>query len=78
MWSSKGMVAFRPSGRSQRIEVDHVAAAQARDALWKRAPHGERPGEQLALPADELGPFFGQWPGDEDDEQVFAALREIS
>jgi hypothetical protein len=74
----EGIIAFRPSGRPQRIEVDHVAAAQGRDALWERAPHGELPGEQLILPSDELGPSFGQWPGDEDDEQVFAALREIS
>jgi hypothetical protein len=74
----EGVVAFRPSGRPQRIEVDHVAAAQARDTLWRRTPHGELPGEQLVLPSEELGAFFGQWPGDEDDEQVFAALREIS
>lgn len=26
----------------------------------------------------DLGSFFGQWPGDEDDEQVLAALRELS
>jgi hypothetical protein len=74
----EGMVAFRPSGRPQRIELDHVAAAQARDMLWQRVPRGELPGEQLALPADELRPFFGHWPGDEEDDRVFAALREIS
>jgi hypothetical protein len=60
----EGMVAFRPSGRPQRIEVDHVAAAEVRDALWRRTPHGELPGEQLALPSEDLGSFFGQWPGD--------------
>lgn len=74
----EGVVAFRPSGRPQRIEIDHVAAAEVRDALWKRTPRGDLPREQLALPANDLGPLFGQWPGDEDDEQVFAALREIS
>lgn len=74
----EGLVAFRPSGRPQRIEVDHVAAAQPRDALWTRTPHGELPGEQLTLPDSEIGLLFGQWPGDEDDERVFAALREIS
>ncbi len=74
----EGMVAFRPSGRPQRIEVDHVAAAEARDALWRRTPHGELPGEQLALPSEDLSSCFGQWPGDEDDEQVLAALRELS
>jgi hypothetical protein len=74
----EGVVAFRPSGRPQRIEVDHVAAAEARDALWRRTPHGELPGEQLALPSEDLSSFFGQWPGDEVDEQVVAALRELS
>lgn len=48
------------------------------DALWQRTPRGERPGEPLELPADGIGPPFGQWPGDEDDERIFAALRELS
>jgi hypothetical protein len=74
----EGLIAFRPSGRPQRIEVEHAAAAQVRDVLWMRTPHGELPGEPLELPTQELVPYFGQWPGDEDDEQVFAALREIS
>jgi hypothetical protein len=74
----EGTVAFRPSGRPLRIEIDHVAAATARDQLWQRTPRGELAGEQLMLPSDELGPLFGQWPGDEDDEQVLAALRELS
>jgi hypothetical protein len=29
-------------------------------------------------PNEGIGRYFGQWPGDEDDEQVFAALRELS
>jgi len=36
------------------------------------------PGQQLALPVDALSSYFGQWPGDEDDEQVFAALQELA
>jgi hypothetical protein len=72
------MVAFRPSSRPQRIEIEHVATATARDILWNRTPHGELPGDQLAPPTEELGPLFGQWPGEEDDEQVFAALKELS
>jgi hypothetical protein len=74
----EGTVAFRPSGRPQRIEVDHAAIARPRDALWQRTPHGELPGEPLAMPAGGVGPLFGQWPGDEDDDRLFAALREIS
>ena len=74
----EGLVAFQPSGRPQRIEIDHAAAAQPRDALWQRTPHGEGSGEQPALPADGIGPFLGQWPGDEGDERIYAALRELA
>lgn len=64
----KGTVAFRPSGRPQRIEISHVARVGARDVRH----------ELLVLPSEGLDRYFGQWPGDEDDEQVFAALRELS
>jgi hypothetical protein len=74
----EGTVAFRPSGRPQRVDVDHVAPATARDSLWKRTPRGELAHEQLPLPASDLSTYFGQWPGDEDDDQVFAALRDLS
>lgn len=72
----EGMVSFRPSTRPQRIELDHVARATPRDGMWRRTPTGES--RQLALPVDDLSSFFGQWPGEEDDEQVFAALRELA
>jgi len=74
----EGVVAFRLSGRPQWIEVDHVAAATGRDALWRRTPHGEISGKRLAFPGEEIGSLFGQWPGEEDDEQVFAVLKELS
>lgn len=74
----EGTVAFRPSGRPQRIEIDHVAPAGPRDLLWRRTPRGELGHEQLVLPSEGLDHLFGQWPGDEDDEQVFAALRELA
>jgi hypothetical protein len=66
----EGTLAFRPSGRPLGIEVEHVAVAQAQDALWNRTPHGELPGEPLVTSGEELGPVFGQWPGEEDDEQL--------
>ena len=73
----EGVVGFRPSSRPQRIEIDYIAAASARDQIWKRSPKGDR-GTQLDLPTDDLSAHFGQWPGEEDDEQVFAALREMA
>ena len=53
-----------------------IAAATKRDMLWTGTPRGEL-GQQLTLPVDALSSYFGQWPGDEDDEQVFAALKEL-
>lgn len=73
----EGVVGFRPSSRPQRVEIDYIAAASARDQIWKRSPKGER-GSQLPLPTDDLSAHFGQWPGEEDDDQVFAALREMA
>lgn len=74
----EGMIAFRPSGRPQRVELDYVAQATASDQLWQRTPRGELAGEQFGLPTGDLAPLFGEWPGDEDDAQIFAALRELS
>jgi hypothetical protein len=74
----EGTVTFRPSGRPQRVDVDHVGPATVRDVLWKRTPRGELAREQLSPPTGDLTSYFGQWPGDEDDDQVFAALSELS
>lgn len=73
----EGTVAFRPSARPLRIEIDHVATATKQDIVWTRTPRGEL-GQQLILPVDAMSSYFGQWPGDEDDEQVFAALKELA
>jgi hypothetical protein len=60
-----------------RIEIDYLTVATNRDILWTRTPRGEL-GQQLALPVDDLSSYFGQWPGDEEDEQVFAAIKELA
>lgn len=73
----EGVVGFRPSSRPQRIEIDYIAAATPRDKIWKRTPEGAL-GPQPELPVDDLSAYFGQWPGDEADDEVFAALREMA
>jgi hypothetical protein len=73
----EGLVSFHPSGRPRRIDIDYMAIASARDVVWRRSPLGER-GAQLPLPSDELTAQFGLWPGEEDDDRVFAALKEMS
>ena len=71
----EGIVSFRPSTRPQRVEIDHIDAASGRDVIWKRTPKGELGQQSFALPSEDLGRYFGQWPGEEDDERVFTALR---
>jgi hypothetical protein len=74
----EGTLSFRPSGRPLRIEIDQVAAAAEQDVLWRRVPIGTPRHQQLSLPSEGLESYFGQWPGEEDDDQVFAALRAMS
>jgi hypothetical protein len=75
---AEGNVHFRASGRVHRMEIDLLTRATPLDEVWKRPPRAEpRPG-QLLPSIGEARPLFGQWPGDESDEQIFDALRELS
>jgi hypothetical protein len=80
-----GSAKFRPSGMPLRIEADRIEPASLNDlAVFSAAPtplleeieprdlrkaHGLKSG---------LAAVIGQWPGDESDEQVDAALAELS
>lgn len=75
---AEGTVVFHASGRPQRIEVDYAAPASAHDQLWNRALRGESVRDVLNVSAHDHAAMLGPWPGDEDDDQVFAALRELS
>lgn len=74
----EGTIGFRPSGRPQRIEIDHVAPAAQPDAIWRRVPRGHLTSEQLTLAGTDVGALYGQWPGDESDEELQAALAASS
>ncbi len=80
-----GTVKFRPSGSVLRVEADRIEPASADDvAVFSSAPtllvedldaHARR----LPLdPGSGLAAIIGQWPGDETDEQILAALAELS
>jgi hypothetical protein len=77
----EGQFAFRPSGEVLRIQVESAEPARRGDSIWAKLPRvepsvlGARP---LLVPPTDLDAFFGQWPGDEDDEQLDTALRELS
>lgn len=80
-----GLAYFRPSGAVQRVEAEALHAATPQEAAaWSVEPRPLDTGlEQRRLRRPQtrrtgLGAVFGQWPGDESDEEIFAVLEEIS
>ena len=75
----EGSITFRPSGEALRIEVESAMAATPGDIIWAQLPRVEAASSRarLALVPTGLDAFFGRWPGDESDEQLVAALRDV-
>lgn len=79
-----GEAVFRASGNLLRVDADEVALAQDEAPIWSRAP--ARPSETMDFgrlrrpqgPRSGIAAIIGRWPGDETDEQVRAALEELS
>lgn len=76
----EGQVTFRPSGEALRIQVESAFAATPGDVLWAQLPKAEAVGSKVRPPVSSTGldAFFGKWPGDETDEQIAQALKEMS
>jgi hypothetical protein len=76
----EGQVTFRPSGEALRIQVESAFAATAGDVLWAQLPKVEptvtRPRASVS-PAG-LDAFFVKWPGDETDDQLAKAMKDLS
>ncbi len=78
-----GRAVFRPSGRLLRVDVDEFRAAEASDEFFAKMPKpmgGIRPKpspREREKMAEALRSVIGQWPGDETDEQIEAALKEL-
>jgi hypothetical protein len=80
-----GTVRFRPSGSVLRVEADGIEPASADDvAVFSSVPtpfldalDPHAPGLPLG-PGSGLAAVIGRWPGDETDEQILAALAELS
>lgn len=79
-----GSAKFRPSGRVLRLEADQINAAVGDTSLWEEAPRplfGELDLRALRVPQGPksgVAAIFGQWPGDESDEEFEEAVRELS
>ena len=79
-----GTAFFRPSGSLLRIEADSIEPAGLESAVWSRVPaplFRGADGSSLRQPQgirSGLNAIIGRWPGDETEEELAAALRELS
>jgi len=80
-----GKAVFRASGKPLRIEAESIEIASERDAvIWSSAPKpllAPHPGRQLREEQRGkmgFGALLGQWPGDESDEELKAAMEAPS
>lgn len=79
-----GHAVFRPSGTILRIEADSIDLADATSEVWSAVPtplESDLDRKKLVQPQGPrtgINAVFGQWPGDESDEVIDRALKEIS
>lgn len=79
-----GTAVFRPSGALLRVEAEAIDAAGEDAAVWDRLPAPLFRGLETAVLRQQQGmrsgvnAIIGRWPGEESDEEVAAALRELS
>jgi hypothetical protein len=79
-----GTAVFRPSGALLRVEADAIEPAGAEASIWARAPLpllGGMDTPALRQPQglrSGVNAIVGRWPGEETEEEIAAALRELS
>ena len=79
-----GTAHFRPSGSLLRVDADSVQLAAGDVSLWAQPPtpllHVEKTTDLHRIQGSRSGvsAIFGKWPGDEDDDAIEEALRELS
>lgn len=77
-----GQAVFRPSRDLLRVEAREIEVAEERDNVWSFVPKPLFPDAELRMYSQSqsksgVRSTFGKWPGDETDEQVLAALRDL-
>lgn len=79
----EGDAIFRPSGRLLRVDASVITAAKPQDDLFSTVPQSHAAPIQRSdylKPATAKTGFaaiYGQWPGDETEEELLAALKEM-
>jgi hypothetical protein len=79
-----GIAKFRPSGAVLRIEAEQVRPAEPADtAVWSQVPRPLLADLDLRTlhwsqgPRSGVSAIFGQWPGDESEEEFLRTLDAI-
>lgn len=75
-----GMAHFKPSGKLQFIRIEWMGPAGENDELFATVPrHRELVPVVPAVSEKKRGifGFFGTWPGDESEEEILEALKEL-
>jgi hypothetical protein len=76
-----GMAHYRPSGRLLLVDVEAIDLTRAEDRIFGRMPAARK--QRLVLDAAVAGDaagvaaFFGTWPGEESDEELLDALKDL-
>jgi hypothetical protein len=79
-----GTAVFRPSGALLRVEAAAIDPADPGEAIWGKVPRPLFSGQDSSALRQPQGmrsgvnATIGQWPGEESDEEIVAALRELS
>ncbi|MGL6074770.1 MAG: hypothetical protein ACRC8S_11470 [Fimbriiglobus sp.] len=75
-----GKAVYRPSGKLLRIDAIKLELAQDSDKFFGKIPSASTQHPRLNSPRQRSGieAIFGQWPGQETDEQIEIALRSLS
>jgi hypothetical protein len=79
-----GKAVYRPSGALLRLDADLVVDGANEASIWSRVPAPlDRGGSanryrKLQTSSTGVNAFFGSWPGDETDEELLAALHDMS
>lgn len=80
----EGVAKFRASGRLLRLDAEWLTSATNGAQIWATPPRPLFPPLDVAETHEPQGSrsgaaaIFGAWPGEETDEEVEAALRELS
>jgi hypothetical protein len=79
-----GRAVFRPSGRLLRVDADSIESGEGAGEFFSRLPRpgaAETSASRFRKPQSSTtgaNAIFGRWPGDETEEELVAALEELS